>query len=102
MYFAVMKIDFVVESLEHPSRKDLASLVEKIRAKHRVAVMIAKTLEEHGQPCIAVTGLALSEEALSRQLDSIVSICEESGVGRVEREETLMDHLDSFGGEDDD
>jgi len=104
MYFAVMKVTLEVTTPEFPTRKDLTALVEKIRGKHRVACMVVSSLEDEGTPAIAVAGLANSEESLSRQLDSIVNLCEEAGLGRVESENTLLDHLDSFADteEDDD
>ena len=75
--------------------------MEKIRARFKVCVMPCDTTEETGQASIAISSLAISEESLSKQLDSVSDFCEETGFGRVETERTLMDHIDAFTSDDD-
>ena len=99
MYFAVMKISFEQSSTQN--RKDLAALVDKLRARFRICAMSCSTSEDDGEASIAITSLAHSEEALSKQLDSISEFCENAGLGRISDEKTLLDHLDSFGEDDD-
>lgn len=107
MYFAVMKITFMVDE-DDPAREssglkqDLQALCEKLRTRFRVTVLPGQVSEPGDPPVIAVASLAHSEESLSRQLDSICEFCEGSGFGRIDTERTLLDHIDSFGDDDDD
>lgn len=99
MYFAVVKITFESGTDMQQDRKELQALVEKIRARFRVCVMPCQTYEDDGEVALALTSLAISEEALTKQLDAISEFCEQSGFGRIEEEKTLLDHIDSFGEE---
>ncbi|NDE15982.1 hypothetical protein EBZ80_13730 [bacterium] len=110
MYFAVMKITFMVDEDEAgkggtshsaPVKQELQSLVEKLRARFRIAVLPGQIEEPGEAPVIAIASLAYSEESLSRQLDSICEFCESSGFGRIDTERTLLDHIDSFGSDED-
>jgi hypothetical protein len=98
MYFAIVKITFEHESGDpNPDRRDVAALVEKLRARFRITVMAYANTQEDGETAIAYTSLALSEESLTKQMDSIAEFCEESGFGRIADEAILMDHIDSIG-----
>lgn len=110
MYFAVMKITFMVDEDEAgkggtshsaPVKQELQSLVEKLRARFRIAVLPGQIEEPGEAPVITIASLAYSEESLSRQLDSICEFCESSGFGRIDTERTLLDHIDSFGSDED-
>jgi uncharacterized protein YlxP (DUF503 family) len=107
LYFAVMKITFMVEE-DNPDqtspavKRDLQALVEKLRARFRVAILPGQVEDSGDAPVLAVASLAHSEEALSRQLDSICEFCESSGFGRIDTERTLLDHIDSFGSDEED
>ena len=92
MFFAVSKISFAVESSSYTGR-ELHTLVEKIRARFRVCVM---AYSDTSDATIAITSLALSEEALNKQIDQIIELCESSGFGRVASEATLLDSVDSI------
>lgn len=92
MYFAIVKLNF--ESGETSGdRKELRSLVEKIRAKFKVAAAITET---GGDPAVAIAALASSEERLSQTLDAITDFCENSGFGRIASEQALLDHIDTL------
>ncbi len=93
MHFFVSKISFSVESPSQNLGRDLHSLVEKIRARFRVAVT---AFPSHAEVAIAITSLALTEEALNKQLDQIIEFCESSGFGRVASEASLIDDVDSI------
>jgi len=110
LYFAVMKITFMVDEDEAgkggtshsaPVKQELQSLVEKLRARFRIAVLPGQIEEPGEAPVITIASLAYSEESLSRQLDSICEFCESSGFGRIDTERTLLDHIDSFGSDED-
>lgn len=106
VYFAVMKLSFMLDE-EHPGvdtsavKHDLQVLVEKLRARFRIAILSGQVAGPGDPPTIAVASLAHSEESLTRQLDSICEFCESSGFGRIDMERTLLDHIDSFGDDDD-
>ena len=100
MYFAVVKITFEhEEGAPAPDRKEMAAFLDKMRARFRVTVMAYGNMQEDGETSIAYTSLAISEESLSKQLDSIAAFCEEQGIGRIADEAVLMDHIDSIGEE---
>ena len=93
MYFAVVKLSFedVVRS-SSDDRKELFALVEKIRTRFKVC---AAAVEEGDATAIAVTALGSSEARLTQTLDAITDFCENSGFGRLDSEQTLMDHIDA-------
>lgn len=97
MFFAVAKFSFepVGRSLGD-DRKELRSLVEKIRSRFKVSCAIVSEEEEDGTTAIAVAALGGSEEALTRTLDGVAEFCETAGFGRVESEQTLLDHIDAL------
>jgi hypothetical protein len=102
MYFAVVKIVFEHEDGQPPiERKEMQAFCEKLRARFRICVLPDSTEVDDGVAAIVYTSIAHSEESLSKQLDGIVTFCEESGMGRVADEKVLMDHVDSFGDVDD-
>ena len=101
MYFAVVKIVFENEGGAHSTdRKDMAILVEKLRARFRITVMACANMNDDGESSLAYTSLGLSEDTLNKQMDAISAFCEDSGIGRIADEAVLMDHIDSIGDED--
>ena len=99
MFFTVSKICFSAENKTPLIARDLHSLVEKIRARFRVCVTAYPDTHEIA---IAITSLALTEEALNKQIDQVIEFCESSGLGRVISESTLLDDVDSIATPDDD
>lgn len=96
MYFAVVKLNFEAAPKQGQDRKALRSLTEKLRSRFKVCAAVCSEEEEEGVSAIAVTALASSEEKLTQMLDAISSYCEESGFGRIESEDALLDHIDSL------
>lgn len=97
MFFAVAKFTF--EQSGKPTaddRKELRSLVEKIRARFKVSCAIVSHEDDDGVTAIAISTLAGSEDALDRTLDGIAEFCENAGFGRIDTEQTLMDHIDAL------
>jgi hypothetical protein len=98
MQFAVVKITFEYEpDAPKPDRKEMASFLEKLRARFRVVALPVGVEDEDGVTAFAYTSLAHSPESLSKQLDSIAEFCEEQGFGRIADEAVLMDDVDSIG-----
>lgn len=93
MYFAIVKLVFEDEGATSGDRKDLRTLVEKIRSKFKVA---AAMLGENEGDGLAIAALGSSEERLTQTLDAISDFCEDSGFGRIASEQALMDHMDTL------
>jgi hypothetical protein len=91
MYFAVMKLSFEDESAE-PDQKALRSLVESLRSRFKVTAAVI----EGQTSAIAVTALGSSEERLNQTLDALTEFCENAGMGRIESDATLLDHIDAI------
>lgn len=94
MYFAILKINFEFDGGTSDDRKDLRSLVEKLRAKFKIAAAVVTG--DGGDASVAVAALASSEERLSHTLDAITDFCEDSGFGRIASEQALLDHIDNL------
>ncbi len=96
MYFAVVKLTFESQGKTPVDRKDVRSLVEKLRARFKVCASVCEADEEQGTTSIAVATLGSTEERLTQSLDALSEFCESHGIGRVESEQTLMDHIDAI------
>jgi uncharacterized protein YlxP (DUF503 family) len=84
------------DSRQGGGRRDLHTLVERIRGKFKVCAAAISGEDVGEGASLAVTALGSSEEKLSRTLDAIVDFCEESGFGRIASEEALLDHIDAL------
>jgi uncharacterized protein YlxP (DUF503 family) len=97
MFFAVAKFSFEASGKEgSDDRKELRNLVEKIRARFKVSCAIVSKEEDEGTAAIAVAALGGTEESLDKTLDGIAEFCENAGFGRIESEQTLLDHIDAL------
>jgi uncharacterized protein YlxP (DUF503 family) len=97
MFFAVAKFTFEQSGREvADDGKELRNLVEKIRARFKVSCAIVSKEEDEGTTAIAVAALGGTEEALDKSLDGIAEFCENAGFGRIESEQTLLDHIDAL------
>jgi uncharacterized protein YlxP (DUF503 family) len=97
MYFAISKITFS-EGQTSYDKKQLASLIQKIRARFKVSIRSVGQdhRKQNGVNAIMVALLDRSEAALTQQIDSIIDFCENSGFGRVEGEETIFEDFDAW------
>lgn len=99
MYFAVARLVFDSGSPAGSAgveRRELQALTEKLRTRFKVCAGICDTTTDGSTTAIAITALASSEDRLSQTLDAIVSFCETAGLGRIEGEEALMDHVEAL------
>ena len=94
MYFAVVKFSFEANADTAQDRRDLRQLTEKIRSRFKVCA--AACDEDAGSNAVAITALASTEERLTHTLDAIAEFCESSGFGRIESEQSLVDHIDAL------
>lgn len=98
LHFTVVKITFEAEDgAPAMDRKEMASFLEKIRARFRVVAMPVAIGSDDGYTAFAYTSLAVSSEALTKQMDAISAFCEEQGHGRISDEAVLMDDIESIG-----
>jgi uncharacterized protein YlxP (DUF503 family) len=95
MYFAVVKLTFEEGTGSAEDRKALRSLVEKLRARFKVCAAVCLEEEAAGAASVAVTALGSTAERLTETLDALTEFCETSGFGRIDSEQTLMDHIDA-------
>jgi hypothetical protein len=95
MYFCISKLVFDFDVRLQPDDRELKALAEKIRKRFKV---VAKpvALTDSGEIAMALAGLDRSQERLSRTLDEISELCEQAGLGRIDREICLMDHFDNI------
>ena len=96
MYFAVVKLCFESSADQAVDRKALHGLAEKLRARFKVCAAACEGEGDATISALAITALGSSEERLSHTLDGISEYCEASGFGRIESEQTLMDHIDAL------
>lgn len=95
MYFCVSKLVFEFDARLHQDDRDLKALAEKIRKRFKVSARPA-ALTETGEASLAIAAVDRSQEKLSRMMDEISELCEQSGFGRVDHELSLMDHFDNI------
>lgn len=94
MFLAVTRLTFTEDEGTSQDRKAMHALIDRIRARHKVAVMPSKSIEEHGVAQITFVLLGHNENKLSQEIDAIGELCEESGFGRIEDEDTMIDDID--------
>ena len=92
MYFAVSKLIFSTQPGLVDDAQAFRALAEKIRTRFKVCAAFYQ--RDTGDSCLAITALGSTAERLGQTLDKIASFCEDSGFGRVESEEALLDHID--------
>lgn len=97
MYFAVSKLVFS-EGQTSSDKKQLASLIQKIRARFKVSVRSVSNAhgKQNSVNAIMIALLDRSDSGLTQQIDTIIDFCEDSGFGRVESEETIFEHFDAW------
>ena len=74
--------------------KDLKSLVVKLRARFTACVKVDQMATRKSAPTLVIAQLNAHQSSLQNQMDQIIDFCEDSGFGRVESEEAIMDILD--------
>jgi len=94
MYFAVTKLCFDLDTSTPHDSKALSSLCEKLRKKFKASV--APCPIKDGDASVAIALLHRTEQQISNTLDDIAEFCENSGIGRVKEEHTLIDSIDSI------
>ena len=75
--------------------REINALVVRIRKKFKVCVRPAMEFKKEKIPAIVIATLGTTEQAISQQLDSIADFLEDSGFGRIDTEQTILDFIDS-------
>lgn len=95
MFFIVTKLKF--ENQRSPGdARELSQLVDKVRQKFRISVQIADEFHKSGEAGIVVAAVHHQEEALSRMIDDIADLCENSGFGRIDSEHTILEDFEAY------
>lgn len=95
MFFAVSKLTFESSAKSHDAR-DLAALVEKIRARFKISVEVTDEFHKGGEAGIIVAALHKDEMKLSNLIDAVSDACEDSGFGRIHSENTILEDFEAF------
>ncbi len=95
MFFVVTKLTFESQPTSHDAR-ELASLVEKLRARFHISVEVTEEFQKGGDAGIVVAAVHYSEMKLSNLIDAISDACENSGFGRIHSENTILEDFESF------
>lgn len=74
--------------------RHLASLVQKLQAKLPVRADYDRTQLEQGTGLIYICAFGDSPHRLSERFDQILSICEASGIGRIESEASVIEDVE--------
>lgn len=101
MFFVVTKLTFERQSTPHDAR-ELAALVDKLRARFRISVEITEDFQKGGEAGVVVAAVHPSEMKLSSLIDAISDACEDSGFGRIHSENTILEDFESFQDEHED
>lgn len=95
MFFVVTKLTFERQSTPHDA-KDLAALVEKLRARFKISVEIADEFYKTNQAALMVAAIHKDEMKLSNLIDKVSDTCEDSGFGRIYSENTILEDFEAF------
>lgn len=95
MYFVVSKLTFEKQVTSRDAR-DLSALVDKLRSRFKISVQIAEEFQKSNVAAIVIAAVHPQENTLNQMVDEIVDLCENSGFGRVESENTIFEDFDSF------
>lgn len=95
MFFVVTKLTFERQSTPRDA-KELAALVDKLKARFRISVEIADEFHKNGQAGILVAAVHSDEMKLSNLIDKISDACEDSGFGRIYSENTILEDFEAF------
>ena len=94
MFFAISKIYIESDQMTTSDLKELTQLCQKLQSKYKIS---AKPLAHtENRLSFAIALLSSSRNAALQKLDEIVQFTEQSGIGRVENEISLVDHIDAF------
>lgn len=96
MYFGLIKIEFDREDLTQHDRKEMHSLVEKLRNRFKACVKPSAEFQKTGEPSVCIATLGASEGELNREIEEILDFCDTSGFGRIAEESVIIDHFDSY------
>lgn len=100
MYFVVTKLVFEAQTTKHDAR-ELAQLADKLRQRFRISIQITDEFHKGGQAGIVVAAVHSQEMQLSNLIDEIADACENSGFGRIETEQTILEDFEAYETEED-
>jgi uncharacterized protein YlxP (DUF503 family) len=96
MYFVITRLTFDPNSISGQDGRSIGNLARKIRERFGVAISPNGDPARDGEAMLVIAAVGDREDKLSRTIDSIVKFCEEDGFGRIESENSFMEHIDSL------
>ena len=95
MYFIVTKLVFESQPTQNDAR-ELAQLADKLRQRFRISIQIADEFHKGGSAGIVVAAVHSNEMQLSNLIDEIADACENSGFGRIQSEQTILEDFEAY------
>ena len=82
---------------DSPSTKETSALCQQVRSRFKA---VAKARWHNGEPEITIACLDENSERLTHHLQTIVDFCENTGIGRLDRESILVEAVELLLDED--
>ncbi|MFY7929087.1 MAG: DUF503 family protein [Oligoflexus sp.] len=95
MYFVVSKLTFEAQPTSYDAR-ELSQLVDKLRNRFKISVQVSEEFHRSGTAALMVAAVHSQEEHLSKLIDDIADACENSGFGRINSENTILEDFEAF------
>ena len=94
MYVAVSRVAFEDEPTSYDTRK-LLNLIKKLKVKFPISIRMGNDIGEQGR-VLYFTHVHENPKKIHSLIDNIIDFCEDSGFGRIESEDTFMEHFDTI------
>ena len=94
MYVAVCRLYFEEGEFQFEAR-DLKSLRTSLQSRFPIQVRVDNSSKSEA-PNLVVCSLDHSQEKLGQLLDKVYAHCEDFGIGRLDREDAFLDHIDNL------
>lgn len=92
MFYCISRLSFTPSTDPDEDIKQLGILCNRLRQRFKIAVKIDKS-GSISPPRIVIAHLNENQALLSKKIDQVIEFCEDSGFGRVESEDAILDFL---------
>ena len=96
MFFLASNLVFDPTTTEHLDRKSINSLCKKLQNRFPVIAKTKSVPEADGVASIVVVAIGRRQDTLSQLVDDLEKFCEDSGFGRIESEQTMLESFDAL------
>ena len=94
MYVSISRLAFEDESTAYDNR-ELLNLIKKLKIKFPISVRMGHENGEQGR-VLYFTYVHESPQKVHGLIDKIIDFCENSGFGRIESEDSFLEHFDTI------